>query len=70
MSMTFLEALKKAGCLDKQITENDDRFDKATAAAEEFAEKMDPRLLIDGCNALIKESFFESNLAMQSAYTT
>ncbi len=68
--MTFLEALKKAGCLDKQITENDDRFDKATAAAEEFAEKMDPRLLIDGCNALIKESFFESNLAMQSAYTT
>lgn len=70
MSMTFLEALKKAGCLDKQITENDDRFDKANAAAEEFAEKMDPKLLIDGCNALIKESFFESNLAMQSAYAT
>ncbi|NNP77819.1 hypothetical protein A7P54_15545 [Acinetobacter sp. Ac_3412] len=70
MSMTFLEALKKAGSLDKQITENDERFDKANAAAEEFAEKMDPKLLIDGCNALIKESFFESNLAMQSAYST
>lgn len=68
--MTFLEALKKAGCLDKQIIENDDRFDKANAAAEEFAENMDPKVLIDGCNALIKESFFESNLAMQSAYTT
>ena len=70
MSMTFLEALKKAGPLDKQITENDDRFDKANDAAEEFAKEMDPKLLIDGCNALIKESFFESNLAMQSAYTT
>ena len=70
MSMTFLEALRKAGCFDKQITENDDRFDKAKAAAEEFADKMDPKLLIEGCNALIKESFFESNLAIQSAYTT
>lgn len=31
MSMTFLDALRKAGCFDKQITENDDRFDKAKA---------------------------------------
>ena len=68
--MTFLDALRKAGCFDKQITENDDRFDKAKAAAEEFANNMDPKLLIEGCNALIKESFFESNLAIQSAYTT
>ncbi|MEB6558029.1 GTPase-associated system all-helical protein GASH [Acinetobacter pittii] len=70
MGMTFLDALKKAGCLDKQITESDDRFDKANSAAEEFAKEMDSKLLIEGCYALIKESFFESNLAMQSAYET
>ena len=70
MSMNFLEALKKAGCVDKQITESDDRFDKVNAAAEEFAKNMKTNLLIDGFQSLIKESFFESNLAMQSAYIT
>lgn len=49
MGMTFLDALKKAGCLDKQITESDDRFDKANSAAEEFAKEMDSKLLIEGC---------------------
>lgn len=52
MGMTFLDALKKAGCLDKQITESDDRFDKANSAAEEFAKEMDSKLLIEGCYAL------------------
>ena len=45
--MTFLDALRKAGCFDKQITENDDRFDKAKAAAEEFADKIHGGQLID-----------------------
>ncbi|MDC5090861.1 hypothetical protein OHW39_18280, partial [Acinetobacter baumannii] len=70
MSMTFQEALKIAGCFDKQITESDDRFNKVNAAAEEFAKNMKSNLLIDGCHTLIKESFFETNLAMQAAYTT
>jgi hypothetical protein len=47
MSMSFL-ALNKAGCFDKQITESDDRFDKVNAAAEKFANDMDPNLLIEG----------------------
>ncbi|MBU0384482.1 hypothetical protein KN515_23205, partial [Acinetobacter baumannii] len=70
MSMSFLEALNKAGCIDKQITESDDRFDKVNAAAEKFANDMEPNLLIDGFHSLIKESFFETNVAMQSAYST
>ncbi|MEG8243112.1 hypothetical protein MKS77_17660 [Acinetobacter baumannii] len=57
MSMSFLEALNKAGCIDKQITESDDRFDKVNAAAEKFANDMEPNLLIDGFHSLIKESF-------------
>ena len=64
MSMSFLEALNKAGCIDKQITESDDRFDKVNAAAEKFANDMEPNLLIDGFHSLIKESFFETNVAM------
>jgi hypothetical protein len=68
MSMSFL-ALNKAGCFDKQITESDDRFDKVNAAAEKFANDMDPNLLIEGFHALIKVIFL-TNLAMQSAYST
>ncbi|MBF6956787.1 hypothetical protein [Acinetobacter baumannii] len=53
MSMSFLEALNKAGCIDKQITESDDRFDKVNAAAEKFANDMEPNLLIDGFHSLM-----------------
>lgn len=68
MTISFTDALKIAKGLDVQISNNDDRYQKVQESAEQFSENLDPNLLFDGCYSLVRESFFDSNKALQAAF--